>query len=141
MPIREHPKPGTILMCDFSNGFKIPEMAKHRPVVVLTPKIMNRHHLCTVVALSRTAPDPMMPYHRQITITPALPRPWASEGVWVKGDMVNAVGFHRLDLIRKGKNPDGSRRYHYEPLDDENFKIVRQCVLRAMGLSTLTKHL
>jgi mRNA interferase MazF len=96
MPIKEHPLLGSILMCDFSSGFREPEMVKRRPVVVISPKIRQRPKLCTIVALSTTAPYPVMPYHCQIDIEPDLPMPLASRGLWVKGDMINAVGFHRL---------------------------------------------
>lgn len=141
MSIREHPAMGTILTCDFTAGFRVPEMDKARPVVVISPKIEARHHLCTVVALSTTAPDPVMPYHRQIDLRPKLPFPMESDGIWVKGDMVNAVGFHRLDLIRLGKDRSGKRIYLYEPQSADNLRVIRQCVLRALGLSVLTKHL
>lgn len=141
MPIQQHPPLGTVVMCDFTCGFTEPEMTKRRPVVVLSPRIVNRHKLCTVVTLSDTAPDPVMPYHAQIDLVPKLPPRWENTGIWVKGDMVNAVGFHRLDLIRLGKDATGKRIYLLEPLSDGNIKIIRQCVLRAMALSGLTKHL
>lgn len=141
MAIREHPRPGTVLLCDFNLGFKQPEMVKTRPVVVLSPKIAARPFLCTVVALSTNPPDHVMPYHRQIDIRPELPGRWRSDGVWVKGDMVNAVGFHRLDLFRLGKDREGKRTYLLTPLSEENLKTIRTCVLHGMGLSTLTKHL
>ncbi len=82
-----------------------------------------------------------MPYHCRINIRPQLPKPFQSDGVWVKGDMVNAVGFHRLDLIRLGKDEGGKRIYRYDVLDEEALKRIRACVLRALGLSTLTKGL
>jgi mRNA interferase MazF len=141
MPIKEHPLIGTLLLCDFDSGFKIPEMVKRRPCVVISPKIALRHGLCTVVALSTDAPDPVMPYHCQIDIRPELPPPWESNGVWVKGDMVNAVGFHRLDLFRLGKDFGGKRRYLMTPLSADSIKKIRQCVLRALGLNSLTNHL
>ncbi|MAW99550.1 MAG: hypothetical protein CMN72_07855 [Sphingomonas sp.] len=140
MAIREHPKPGSILTCDYSVGFRVPEMVKRRPVVVISPKIMNRHHLCTVVALSTSEPDPVMPYHCQIDIRPQLPAPFQSDGIWVKGDMVNSVGFHRLDLIRLGTS-NGKRQYLYDPIDADTLRRIRQCVLHGMGMSILTKHL
>jgi len=140
MPIREHPRLGTVLLCDFNAGFRMPEMVKRRPVVVVSPRIVARPGLCTIVALSTRAPDPVMPYHRQIDLRPRLPRPWTSDGIWVKGDMVNAVGFHRLDLFRLGKNDTGKRIYLYDHLSDGNIKIIRRYTLRAIGLSTLTKH-
>lgn len=141
MSISEHPALGTVVMCDFNLGFRVPEMVKRRPVVVISPKISGRPHLCTVVALSTDPPDVVMPYHCQIDLRPKLPEPWNSDGVWVKGDMVNAVAFHRLDLIRLGKDRNGKRQYLYEPLSRENMQAVRACVLRALGLSILTKHL
>jgi len=141
MAISEHPVLGTLLLCDFDSGFKIPEMQKRRMVVVISPKIAARPGLCTVVALSTSAPNPPMPYHCQIDIAHQLPAPWQSKGVWVKGDMVNTVGFHRLDFIRLGKTPQGKRKYLYEPLDKQQIKQVRACVLKGLGLSQLTIHL
>ena len=141
MAIREHPLIGTILICDFSSGFRVPEMAKKRPVVVVSHKIGGRPGLCTVVALSASAPNNIMPYHGQIDIDPAMPDPWSSRGVWIKGDMINAVGFHRLNLIRTGKDYRGVRQYRYEPLSHENLQKVRECILKGIGLSSLTKHL
>lgn len=128
-------------MCDFSSGFRVPEMVKKRPVIVLSPKIRARHKLCTVVALSTTPPEKVMPYHAQINIRPLLPGNYDSDGLWIKGDMVNAVGFHRLDLIRTGKNEAGKRTYYYHTATEEQMKIVEACILRAIGLSTLTKYL
>ena len=141
MAITEHPPLGTVVICDFNSGFRIPEMCKRRPVVVISPKITGRPGLCTVVTLSTDTPQPIMPYHGQIDLRPRLPSPWESDGVWVKGDMVNAVGFHRLDLVRLGKSGTGRRIYLLTPLSDENIKTIRKLVLRAQGLSVLTKHL
>jgi uncharacterized protein YifN (PemK superfamily) len=128
-------------MCDFGAGFKEPEMTKRRPVVIISPKVAGRPYLCTVVALSTKAPHPVMPYHCQIDLRPRLPEPWQSDGVWVKGDMVNAVGFHRLDLIRLGKDRNGKRVYLYDPLSAETIREIRACMLRAIGLWALTKGL
>jgi mRNA interferase MazF len=142
MPIREHPILGTVVMCDFNQGFCIPEMVKRRPVVVISPKIANRPGLCTIVCLSTDAPDPVMPYHCQIDLRPRLPAPrWESDGVWIKGDMVYSVAFHRLDLVRLGKDAQGVRKYLLDPLSDDNIRAIRKCVLRSVGLSSLTKHL
>jgi len=141
MPIHEHPEQGTILVCDFDNSFKEPEMVKPRCVIVLTPKIKARPRLCTVVCLSTTPPDRVMPYHCQIDIRPQLPRPWDSDQIGVKGDMIYAVGFHRLDLIRLGKDRGGKRIYRMEAISPEQLKQVKTCVLRGLGMSVLTKHL
>ena len=141
MPIKEHPLVGTVLLCDFDSGFKVPEMVKRRPCVVISPKIAARPGLCTVVALSTDSPFPVMPYHCQIDIRPKLPSPWVSDSVWVKGDMINAVGFHRLDFFRLGKDFEGNRQYLTTPLNYDTIRRIRTCVLAAIGLGSLTKHL
>jgi len=62
-----HPRPGQILLCDFSHGFQEPEMVKsNRPVVILTSPIVGRENLVTILALSTKAPTKVMPYHYQI---------------------------------------------------------------------------
>jgi len=129
------------MTCNFDQGFKVPEMVKRRPVVIVSPKITARPGLSTVVALSTLTPNPVMPYHCQIDIRPKLPDHFNSTGVWVKGDMVCAVGFHRLDFIYCGKGNSGKRIYYTQTLGDENLKKIRICILRALGLAALTKHL
>lgn len=141
MPIREHPPKGCIVMCDFSAGFTPPEMVKRRPAVILSPKITGRPGLCTIVALSTTPPTKIMPYHCQIDLNPELPAPWTSKGIWVKGDMINAIGLHRIDLVRLGKDKSGKRNYLLTPLPLETMRAITKCVLHGMGLSILTKSL
>jgi uncharacterized protein YifN (PemK superfamily) len=141
MPINDHPAPGTILVCNFNGTFKEPEMVKPRCVIVLSPRIRARAKLCTVVCLSSTAPNHVQQYHCQIDIRPELPPSWESNGIWVKGDMVYSIGFHRLDLIRTGKDQAGKRIYRMDTISEAQMKQVKSCVLRGLGMSTLTKHL
>jgi uncharacterized protein YifN (PemK superfamily) len=141
MAIQEHPMIGSILLCDFTQGFSEPEMVKRRPVIVLSHKIALRPRLCTVVALSDTPPNSKMAYHMQIDIAPPLPPSFKSNGLWVKGDMIYSVGFHRLDFIRVTKNDAGKRIYYTSTLSNDQLKLVRTCVLSGLGLSQLTKHL
>jgi mRNA interferase MazF len=141
MAIKEHPAPGTIVTVDYSKGFRVPEMVKPRLAVILSPKIVNRSQLCTIVPLSLTDPDPVMPYNRRIRIPFRLPEVWGDHERWIKGDMVNAVGFHRVDLLKLGKDRRGTRIYQMDVLPDDLFKVVRRCVLHGIGCSTLTKHL
>lgn len=141
MPIRYHPKKGSIIRCDYSTGFTEPEMVKRRPVLVLSPDIQKRPQLCTVVALSTTPPDHIMPYHMEITLPQYLPRPYHhTKTMWVKGDMINTVAFHRLELLRYEKN-QGKRTYYLHALSAKELDDVYACVLRGLGLSCLTKHL
>lgn len=116
-------------------------MVKPRCVIVLSPRIKDRAKLCTVVCLSSTAPDPVQQYHCQLDIRPPLPSPWISNGIWVKGDMIYSVGFHRLDLIWLGKDRSGTRIYRMDTITAEQMKRVKGCVLRGLGMSTLAKHL
>lgn len=142
MAIAEHPAPGTILLCNFDYGFVPPEMVKRRPVIVVSPKISLRPRLCTVIPLSTEPPQVRMPYHIELVdIAPALPEPWDTGPNWVKGDMVYSVSFDRLDLIRYGKDRNGKRVYRYETVTDEQMKQIRTCILSALGLGALTKHL
>ena len=141
MGIQEHPDIGTILMCDYETGFVIPEMVKHRQVVVISPRIAARPGLCTVVPLSLTTPDPVMQFHCQIDLPDQLPDRMRKTDVWVKADMMAAVSLRRLDFIRLAKDKRGKRRYCYTPLSPENLKKVRAAVLAGLGLAQLTKAL
>ncbi|MEQ1539781.1 MAG: type II toxin-antitoxin system PemK/MazF family toxin [Sphingorhabdus sp.] len=140
MAILYHPPRGSIVTVDYEKGFKVPEMDKLRLAVVLSPAIVARVKLVTVVPLSLTAPENILPFHKQINIPFPLPPRWGNQPRWIKGDMVNAVGFHRVDLLRLGKDTSGTRIYQTAVLDDDLFAVVKRCVLHGLGLSTLTKH-
>lgn len=140
MAILFHPPRGSIVTVDYDKGFKVPEMDKLRLAIVLSPAIVARVKLVTVVPLSLTPPDTILPFHKQIDIPFTLPYPWGNQTRWIKGDMINAVGFHRVDLLRLGKDKSGTRIYQTSVLSDELFAVVKRCVLHGLGLSTLTKH-
>lgn len=80
-----------------------------------------------------------MPYHRQIDVRPSLPSPWASDGIWVKGDMLYAVSYARLDFFRM-KSADGLHTYVVPSLTAAQMAEVRRCILESLGLSILTKY-
>ena len=141
MAIREHPNPGTIVTVDYGRGFVEPEMVKRRLAIILSPNIKNRPGLCTVVPLSLTEPNPRMPYHAQLDVPFELPEPWGNVPRWIKGDMINAVALHRVNLLRMGRTQDGSRIYQFRTLSSDEMRRVRRCVLHGLGLSGLTKHL
>jgi uncharacterized protein YifN (PemK superfamily) len=139
-----HPRPGQILYCDFSEGFKPPEMVKKRPVIVISKPIQGRGALVTIVALSTTVPQPIKPFHYKLpkASMPQLGR-FQEKDTWVKGDMLYTVGHHRLDLIRLNKrNPDtGKRVYFKDVLGRQQMKQIFSCVLEGLGLGTLADHL
>jgi len=143
--IEFHPRPGQILLCDFSQGFREPEMVKsHRPVVVLTPPIVGRANLVTVLALSTQAPHRTMPYHYKIpkNSMPQLGR-FQENDTWVKGDMIYTVGFHRLDLIQLGKRDKntGKRLYFKQKLGREQMREIYKSALHGLNLGGLGEHL
>ena len=61
MPISFPVAPGTVLLCDYSSGFRPPEMAKRRPSVVISLRLPHRNGLCTVVPLSGSSPRETSP--------------------------------------------------------------------------------
>ncbi|WP_081617423.1 MULTISPECIES: type II toxin-antitoxin system PemK/MazF family toxin [unclassified Thioalkalivibrio] len=145
MAITIHPKVGQILLCDFSAGFKNPEMVKSgRPVVVLSPLMQGRPNLVTVVALSTKRPDPIMPFHLELprAALPQLGR-FQEQSSWVKGDMVYSVGFHRLDLIKLGKRDSrtGKRMYFTRCLSKERMREIYGCVMHGLNLGHVAPHI
>ena len=99
-----------------------------------------RHSLVTVVPLSTTPPQKVMPYHLELDIPFELPRNWGNQRRWLKGDMLYSVGFHRADLLRLEK-VDGKRIYQTEALQGPIFKAIQKAVLHGLSLSDLTQHL
>lgn len=140
MPLQFHPKAGTIVICDFGTGFRVPEMVKRRPSVVISPPIQGRPGLCTIVPISTERPRHVMSYHLELPNL-ALPPPFEEGPNWVKADMMFPAAFSRLDLIRSGRDGVGRRTYGLHCVTDDELKAVRRAVLCSIGLSSLTKHL
>ncbi|MBO6511419.1 MAG: type II toxin-antitoxin system PemK/MazF family toxin [Roseibium sp.] len=134
MGLKFHPGQGSVVLCDYSTGFMPPEMVKRRPVIVLCKKMKGRPHLCTVVPLSTTAPDPVMDHHAEIELPFSLPRPFTSKTQWIKGDMVSAVSLDRLLSFRLGKAKDGKRIYLTETIGEDLLKIAHDCVIASLGI-------
>ena len=138
MAIKYHPPRGTIVTANFDQGFRTPEMVKRRLCVVISPPIDERVGLCTVVPLSKTGPDPVMDYHYEFKIPFQMPPYWGNSARWAKCDMVCAVGFHRLDLLRLGKDRDGVRQYQLNTLSSIHLDNISNGVLASLGLPSLT---
>lgn len=133
MTVVAHPAPGTIVRVDLSEGFRHPEMGKRRPCVVLSPPIPKRPLMCTIVPLSTTPPKFEMAHHLKITLDPPLPDPYDSPDMWVKGDIVLTVAFHRLRLLFAGWDA-GQRVYDVRVLPPETLDKIRACVRSGLGL-------
>lgn len=143
MALTFHPEPGTILMCDFSAGFKEPEMVKKRPVVVVSPRLKRCSGLCTVVAISTVPPEIIENWHYQLPTAsmPNTPK-FQEKDSWIKGDMVYRVAFDRLNLIKTGKDyQTGKRIYFKQRLGRQQMKDVYGCLLHSVNLGHLSQHL
>ena len=88
-----HPSPGDILICDYTTGFKPPEMVKRRLCVVVSPKLKRRNDLVSVVPLSETTPEPVENWHHRVNL---ISRSWGNGPRWAACDMIATVSYARL---------------------------------------------
>jgi uncharacterized protein YifN (PemK superfamily) len=109
------PSAGMIVLCDFSSGFRPPEMVKMRPVVIVSAYARNRQ-TCSVVPLSTVAPS-----ERTSVAVPidAARYPFLSASTWAKCDMVTTIARRRLFLLRDRANGRGidSRKTTLDAVD------------------------
>lgn len=139
MGIQYHPKIGQVLYCDYS-GLKYGEMEKKRFAVVLSPKYAQSQSVCTVVPLSITPPPLVRDFHYVLEKDP-YPKGEPGVKVWAKCDHVFTVSFERLSGWWDERNPDGTRKYEKLFVTEKDITCIRKCVLYALGLGGLTKHL
>lgn len=131
MSLRFQPKPRSVVYCDFT-GFRMPEMTKRRPVIVLRAHKRNSR-LVYVVPLSTSPPEPPQPYHYHFACSPVAHA--APTEAWAKCDMVAVVSTARLTL---GRHDQDSRRLTREVMlmiSEEEFAAIRVCVAKAFGFS------
>ena len=127
MALRFPPRTGTVWMCDFNTGFKVPEMIKVRPVVVVSPRSKQMTKLCTIVPLSSTAPVPVEPFHHRMDPR-SLPGKLGTKETWAKCDMLYTVSLERLSRATKRGETATLR------VLDEDLDAIRECVMVALGL-------
>lgn len=135
MSLKFAPYFGMFVECDFK-GMIEPEMVKRRPVIVIsTPELHgDGNRLATIVPLSTSAPDPVMPYHVFLNDIPVLPY-FDSPTAWVKCDMIYTVSLDRLSLFCRGKDHDtGKRIYIYDCLSPATMARIQQAVLYGIGI-------
>ena len=137
MTVDIHPAPGTVVRVDLNEGFRVPEMRKRRPAIVLSPELPGRPRLCSIVTLSTTDPNVVRSYHHRLTFDPPLPPPFDSPNMWVKGDMVLTVAFHRLRHLFRDKDEEGKRIYDIRVLSEDDFLAVQKCVIKGLGMGHL----
>ena len=133
MALQYHPGVGEVLMCDFSEGFKPPEITKKRPVVVLSPRRRRAPGLYTVVPLSTSRPYHVEPYHHLLDAR-GFPQRLAENENWAKCDLLYTVSLDRLDRIYAGRQPNGKRIYLGARVTPVDLEAIRQCVLSGLGI-------
>jgi hypothetical protein len=69
----------------------------------------------------------------ELEFDPPLPAPYDSPRMWLKGDIVLTVAFHRLRLLFSGWN-QGQRVYDIRVVDAATLEQVRGCVRAGLGL-------
>ncbi len=138
MPIRFPVAPGTVVLCDYSSGFRPPEMVKRRPAVVISPRLPHRDGLCTVVPLSGSPPREAVAYQCPVTFPEPLPAPFVNAEWWAKADMLATVGFGRLDLFRTPRDPStGEREFLQIRVSKGQLAAIRLAVLHALAIARL----
>lgn len=139
MGIQYHPKVGQVLKCDFT-GLKYYEMSKRRFAVVLSPKYAQSQNVCTVIPLSLTPPPHVRNFHY---VLEKDPYPYSEPGtrVWAKCDHIFTVSFERLSGWWDERDEEGKRIYQKLFVTDTDLIAIRKCVLYALGLGNLTKHI
>ena len=131
MALNYHPRLGTLLICDFTTGFKAPEMVKKRPVVVV-----SRTHRCIaiVVPLSKSEPTPFEKCHVEMSAA-SIPADLGPGRRWAKCDMASHVCFDRLDRIKAGRCPNTGKRLYITPaILDVDLKQIQQALRHVLSL-------
>lgn len=142
MPLKYPPQLGQIVICDYSTGFRKPEMVKERLAVVVSKRLPHRDGLCTVVPLSTTPSRSGIKYQCKVELPFEAPTPYAGIIKWAKADMLATLSYDRMGLPYTGRNPaTGKRKYLKMVLQPAELKKIRQAILFALDLDDLTNHL
>jgi len=140
MALTFFPDPGTVLMCDFTTGFREPEMVKKRPVAVVSHKFQTTRpevSVCTVVPISTVRPTRIERWHHRLA-EDSIPVPLREMGKesWAKCDLVVSVAFHRLDKVRSARI-DGVRTWIQHTVTSEALQSIQRCLLYVLNMQHL----
>ena len=130
MPLGFYPRAGQLLMCDFT-GFKVPEMVKPRPVVVVSPRLPRRSEVVAIVPISLTEPVPLMPYQFRLSKNYHPEEP-DDLPCWAIADLVMNLGLYRLSGFKTGR-----RKWAYPHMTGNDLAGVRLAVRAGLGLDKL----
>lgn len=141
MSLKFPPKPGLIVICNYNTGFREPEMVKERLAVVVSPRLPHRDGLCTVVPLSTSPSRSGIRYQCRIELPCDAPAPYEGVIKWAKCDMLATLAYGRMQLPFTGRDKvTGKRKYLQIVLPGEELARVREAMLHALGLESLTKQ-
>lgn len=126
-----HPSPGDILICDYTTGFKPPEMVKRRLCVVVSPKLKRRDSLVSVVPLSESEPEPLEAWHLKIAL---VSKSWGDGPRWAACDMIATISYSRLSRPHYRHPVSSVRLYEKLALSKADMAEIRSKVTLALGL-------
>jgi mRNA interferase MazF len=142
MSLQFAPQQGLVVICDYSTGFKEPEMVKKRLAVVISKRLPYRDQLCTVVPLRTTPAREGIRYQCKIELPFEAPAPYEGKVKWAKADMLATLAHHRMTLPSTGRDPmTGKRKYLKIVLEAAELRKIRLAMLYALSLDALTNHL
>lgn len=111
-------------------------MVKVRSVVVLA-KSKTNSRLLTVVPLSTTPPDKVLPCHHKLSRNPHPDEDPALE-VWAKCDMVYTVSLTRVNFYKTKPRRGGRAIYHTTlMISQADYLAIQRAVREALGLDNL----
>lgn len=122
------PTEGTVLICDFSGGFRPPEMIEKRPCIVISPRNTNRG-TCVVVPISSQESRNVT----AVTVPMTMAKyPFLRKDGWAKCHAPATVSISRLSMMR---DPNSGRGLHTDrtTIDAADLAAVRQGVARFVG--------
>lgn len=128
--LQYQPKEGSIVKCDFT-GFRVPEIVKTRPVIVISSHKANSK-LVTVVPISATAPTKIEYYHPEfdLEIEKNLEPYLSNCKRWFKCDLVYVLSIERMDRY---KNRHTGKR-DTPQVSQRTLKSIKEIVRLANGL-------
>ena len=130
MALQFYPRAGQMFFCDFA-GFKVPEMVKPRPVIVISPKLPYRSEIVTIVPTSTTPPRHDLPFCYRLSKN-YHPEEDDDIPVWAKADMIMNLRVYRLIPFKVGR-----RKYFYPELAPDDLQGVKRAVLYGLGMGAL----
>lgn len=106
-------------------------MVKPRPVVVISPKLPYRGEIVTIVPISLTPPNHVLPFVVRLSKN-YHPKEDDTLPCWAKCDMVLNLSRARLDSFKVGR-----RKWFTPDMSEQDLQAVRQGVLYGLGFGSL----